>query len=56
MDDSPVGDGSYCDGLLNQSSGDPSDAAGLAPVETERVLAQVRSEVLAARASVIGPE
>lgn len=56
MNDGPVGDGSYGDDLLNQSSGDPPDAAGLAPVETKRVLVQVRSEVLTACASVIGPE
>ena len=56
MNDGRVGDGSYGDDLLNQSSGDPPDAAGLAPVETKRVLIQVRSEVLTACASVIGPE
>ena len=56
MNDGPVGDGSYGDDLLNQSSGDPPDAAGLAPVETKRVLVQVRSEVLAACTSVIGAE
>ena len=56
MNDGPVGDGSYGDDLLNQSSGDPPDAAGLAPVETKRVLVQVSSEVLTACASVIGPE
>ncbi len=56
MNDGSVGDGSYGDGLLNQSSSDPPDAAGLTPVETKRVLVQVRSEVLAACASVIGPK
>ena len=56
MNDGPVGNGSYGDDLLNQSSGDPPDAAGLASVETKRVLVQVRSEVLTACASVIGPE
>ena len=56
MNDGPVGDGSYGDDLLNQSSGDPPDAAGCTPVETKRVLVQVRSEVFAACASVIGPE
>jgi len=42
MDDGPVSDGSYGDNLLNQSSGDLSDAAGFAPVETKRVLVQNR--------------
>ena len=56
MDNGRVGDGSYGDDLLNQSSGDPPDAAGLAPVETKRVFVQVRSEVFTACASVIGPE
>ena len=29
MNDGPVGDGSYGDDLLNQSSGDPPDACGI---------------------------
>jgi len=48
MNDGPVGDGSYGDDLLNQSSGDPPDAANKNKCQ-EQNKCQVRSSAVMAR-------